>query len=124
MEIFSASFISFMSHYVLLKNYSSSLSNITLGFLQGSVWGPVLFLMYIDDIYRSSNQLRFVHFSDTTTVFSSESDINNVHATVNVELAGVDNRLKANRLSLNVRKTLYTIISNQKNVFDIIIYYY
>ena len=50
-------------------------------------------------------QMRFVHFADDTTVFASDSNINNVHATVNRELVGDDNWLKANRLSLNVSKT-------------------
>ena len=49
--------------------------------------------------------MRFVHVDDDTTVFASNSDINNVHATVNRELVGVDNLLKTNRLSLNVSKT-------------------
>ena len=61
----------------------------------------------------------FVHFADDTTVFASDSDINNVHATVNRELVGVDNCPKADRLSLNVSKTSYMIISNQKNEIDI-----
>ena len=40
--------------------------------------------------------------------------MNNVHATVNRELVGVDNWIKANRLSLNISKTSYMIFSNQK----------
>ena len=63
--------------------------------------------------------MRFVHFADDTTVFGSDSDINNVHATVNRELAGVYNWLKANRLSLNISKTSCMIISNQKNAIEI-----
>ena len=63
--------------------------------------------------------MRFVHFTDDTTVFASNSNINNVHATVNRELVGVDNWLKANRLSLNVSKTSYMIISNQKYAIHI-----
>ena len=51
--------------------------------------------------------------------FASDSDINNVHATVNRELVGVNNWLKANRLSLNINKTSYMIISNQKNAIEI-----
>ena len=90
------------------------MSNITLGVLQGSVLGPILFLLYINDMHRSPDQMSFVHFADDTIVFASDSDINGVHATVNRELVGVDNWLKANQLSLNVSKTSYMIISNQK----------
>ena len=61
----------------------------------------------------------FVHFADDTTVFASDNDINNVHASVNRELVEVDNWLKTNKLSLNVSKTSYMIISNQKNALDI-----
>ena len=81
--------------------------------------GPVPFILYINDMHRSSDQLRFVHFADDTTVFASDSDINGVHASVNRELVGVDNWLKTNRLSLNVSKSSYMIISNQENSLDI-----
>ena len=52
---------------------------------------PAPLLMANNNMYRSSNQMRFVHFADDTTVFASDTDINNVHATVNRELVGVDN---------------------------------
>ena len=64
--------------------------------------------------------MSFVHFADDPTVFESDSDINNVHSTVNRELVGVDNWLKVNRLSLNISKASYMIISNHKNAIDII----
>ena len=69
--------------------------------------------------HRSSNQMRFVHFADDPKVFAPDSDINNVHATANRELVGVDNWLKANRLSLNISKTSYMIIYNQQNAIEI-----
>ena len=70
-----------------------------------------------------SNQMRFVHFADNTTVVASVRNINNVHATAKRELVGIDNWLKANILSLNVSKNSYIIISNQKIRIDIRIQY-
>ena len=74
---------------------------------------------FVHQWHASSDQLRFFHFADDTTVFASDNDINGVHASVNRELVGVDNWLKTKRLSLNVSRTSYMIISNQKNVLDI-----
>ena len=50
------------------------------------------FLLYNNDMYRSSNQMRFVHIADDTTVFTSDGDIKNVHATVNRELVSSGSR--------------------------------
>ena len=75
---------------------------------------PITFSFVYQWHVQISNQMRFVHFADDATVFASNSDISNVHATVNRKLVGVDNWLKANRLSLNVSKTSKIIISNQK----------
>ena len=88
--------------------------NIALGVPQGSVLGPVLFFCISMTWLDPQIRMRFVHFADDTTVFAYDSDINNVHASVNRELVGVDDWLKTNRLSLNVSRTSYTIISNQK----------
>ena len=112
------SYLSNRKHAIRL-NQKRQFSIWTLGVPQGSMLGQVPFFFNLNGMYRSSNQMCFVHFAGDATIFASDSDINNVHSTVNRELVGVDNWLKANKLSLNVSKTSYMIISNQKNVIDI-----
>ena len=80
-----------MKQYDLVNYCSFFMSNIAKGVPQGLVFGPVLFPLYTNDMYRFSNQVRFVYFADDTMVFALASDINNVLATVNRELVGVDN---------------------------------
>ena len=119
MQSWSKSYLSNKKHYDSIKNCNSSLSNMTLGSPQGTVLGPVLFILYVNDIQRFSNHMRFVNFTDDTTVLAFNSDINNVHATVDRELVGVDNWVKTNRLSCKVSKTSYMMLSNQNKAFDI-----
>ena len=92
------------------------MSNNTLGVPQGSVLAPVHFF-YNNDMYRSLNQMSFVDFADDTSFFIRQWHINKVHATVNSELAWVNNWLKANRLSLNVSKTSYNNIVQPEKRF-------
>ena len=80
-------YLSDRKQYVSIKNCSSSMTNITLGVPQGSVVGPVFFLLYFNDMYRSSNQMPFVHFADDTTVLHLTVTLT-VHATVNMNLHG------------------------------------
>ena len=61
--------------YVSIKNCNSSTSNITLGVPQSSVFAPVRFLLYINYMYRSLNQMHFVLFkSDGGVVLSCTSN--------------------------------------------------
>ena len=104
----------------MCQNCSYSMSNITLCVPQGSVLGQLDFILYINDMYGSLDQMHFVQFLDDTSDCASDSDLNNVHATVNRELVEVDNKLKANRLSLNVSRTSFMKFSNLKNSSDAI----
>ena len=88
------------------------MQNIDCGVPQGSLLGPLLFIIYINDFYRSSNTLSFILFADDSNLFFSHPDPNILLRTVNDELKHVTQWIKANKLSLNLQKTKFMLFSN------------
>ena len=85
--------------------------DINCGVSQGSILGPLLFLIYVNDIVSSSNCLNFILFADDTNIFYSHKNINIIFETVNRELIKINEWFQANKLSLNTTKTKYTIFA-------------
>jgi len=106
------SYLTNRQQYVSIDNCNSNCSVMRTGVPQGSVLGPVLFLLYINDMSKCSDKLNFVHFADDTTVFCSGDGIIDVASNVNRELSFVSEWLKANRLSLNIGKTTFMVTSD------------
>lgn len=95
--------------YTSFNNTSSSCNVISCGVPQGSILGPVLFLLYINDITRCTDKVKFLLYADDTTIFIQGSNLHNISITLNNELNQVTNWIKANRLNLNLNKTQYMV---------------
>ena len=91
---------------------------ITCGVPQGSILGPLLFLIYINDFSRCSSVLHFTLFPDDTTLLLSDKSIKTLHDIVNKELKNVDEWLQTNKLSINISKTNYKIFRNNSKLSD------
>ena len=71
--------------------------------------GPFLFLLYINDIYLSSDKLKFYLFADDTNILYADKNLKAIEQTVNVELNNVHDWLTTNRLTLNTKKSNFLI---------------
>ena len=82
--------------------------NIKCGVPQGSILGPLLFLLYVNDLCEVSNILEPIMFADDTNLFYSHKNLKTLFNIVNIELNKLNNWFKSNKLSLNTGKTKYT----------------
>ena len=88
-----------------IGSFISKRENISCGVPQGSVLGPILFLIYVNDIQESSDKLKFFLFADDTNAVYPDKNLKYLESTVNQELCKLFDCLTANELTLNIKKT-------------------
>ena len=99
--------------YVVYNNSESNCRTITCGVPQGSILGPLLFLLYINDMAYISQLLTFILFADDTNILYSNSNIWELERIVNTDLLKLSDWFKANGLSLNIQKTNFMLFGSK-----------
>ena len=116
------SYISNRKQYVSVNGHTSDKLQVTNGVPQGSVLGPLLFLIFSNDLPNVSKILQFYLFADDTNIYYESSDLLNIQKILNRELHKVRKWLEANRLALNIEKTNFVLFhSSQRKLTQTIV---
>ena len=98
------SYLSNRNQYVSINGYESGLAALNCGFPQGSILGPLLFLLYTNDLNQAVKFCKVHHFVDDTNFLCLNNSIKKQNKLVNADLKHLANWLNANKISLNVKK--------------------
>jgi len=105
-------FRDYLSNRIQFVSYcgvQSDNRNVTCGVPQGSVLGPLLFIIYTNDLPNALIHSRCILFADDTTVYYSNKDENSMIKNIEIDLISLSQWFYANKLSLNVGKTNFVI---------------
>ena len=105
------SYFSCRQQFVQFNQACSPVQTIKCGVPQGSSLGPLLFILYINDLPNASELTDPLLFADDTSIFYSHSNPNCLESVLNDELQNIDVWLKCNKLSVNIKKTNYVILN-------------
>ena len=95
------SYLSNRKQYVSINGYDSNLADVKFGVPQGSVLGPLLFLVYINDLNQALKFCKVHHFADDTNLIHFSKSVYRLNKYVNLDLKNLTYWLNANRILLN-----------------------
>ncbi len=108
------SYLSNRDQFVSYQNIQSTKRYVTCGVPQGSVLGPLLFIIYTNDLPNCLDLSKCILFADDTTIYRSGSDVNQLKLDIERDLEKLDDWFRANKLSLNVQKTHFMVFRQNK----------
>ena len=110
------SYLSNRKQSVKLNRVNSKYEQVSCGVPQGSILGPLLFIIYVNDMHVAVQSSIMHHFADDTNIIFSAKNPNKIAKTLNRDL--LFEWLCANRLSLNASKTEFIVFRPPKKTLD------
>ena len=110
------SYLSERKQVVTVKGTDSELLNVSFGVPQGSILGPLLFIIYTNDLPNALTFSKCILFADDTTLFYSTKNLHTLYNNIALDLNDLSEWFKANKLSLNVGKTNYITMQNTNEI--------
>ena len=106
------SYLENRKQFVQYQSCDSEYKNIKCGVPQRSILGPLLFILYVNDITTTTSLLEIILFADDTTLLYLHPDISSKITLINKELSEISNWFKANKLFVNASKTNYMMLGS------------
>ena len=110
------SYLTKRKQYVNYNGQNSEVKSINIGVPQGSVLGPLLFIIYVNDLPDCLTNTGSILFADDTTIYGHNMNIDDLFNVMTFELQSLMDWFNANKLSLNLTKTYYMLFTNSKTV--------
>ena len=114
-----ASYLQNRKQYVIFNKTESEYKEISCGVPQGSILGPLLFILYINDIEHVSYIIKPILFADDTSLFHSHTCFNTLIQEVNSQLHKFSTWFNTNKLSLNTKKSNFIIFTLNGKKYNI-----
>ena len=99
---------------VFIGNKKSKKAKLNIGVRQGSILGPIYFLLMISDLSRISNWMAQIFYADDTTFVGEHESLDQLYENLNKELKKVESWFLANKLSIHPGKCKYMLFSNEE----------
>ena len=112
------SYLSDRKQFVSINGYDSEIKDVTCGVPQGSSLGPLLFLLYINDLRLCLSETGCGHFADDTFIVFNSKKPKTIETVINYELKKVSKWLRLNKLSLNAAKTEVIFFRSSRHSLD------